>query len=94
MSFKKNLEPTDVSLTSFEVYKSFSFTERDSGSGVFAVPLTKGTDSTLFDFSTQTGTSKTISGSIFYKVPNYHMINNVMLVREIHSHHKYFDKLT
>ena len=54
MSFKKNLEPTDVSLTSFEVYKSFSFTERDSGSGVFAVPLTKGTDSTLFDFSTQT----------------------------------------
>ena len=88
MSFKKNLEPTDVSLTSFEVYKSFSFTERDSGSGVFAVPLTKGTDSTLFDFSTQTGTSKTISGSIFYKVPNYHMINNLYYkdIRQMRGH--------
>ena len=50
MSFKKNLETSDVSLTSFQVHKKFSFTEVDSGSGVFSVPIIKGSDSNLFDF--------------------------------------------
>ena len=66
MSFKKNLETSDVSLTSFEVHKQFSFTERDSGSGVFAVPIIKGSDSNLHDFKTTTADSKTISGSTLH----------------------------
>ena len=77
MSFKKNLETSDVSLTSFQVHKKFSFTEVDSGSGVFSVPIIKGSDSNLFDFMTTTADSETISGSTFYKVPDYHMINTL-----------------
>ena len=77
MSFKKNLDPSDKSFTSFTVNKKFSFTDRDSGSGVFAVPIIRGTDANLHGFSTTTATSKTISGSVFYKTPNYHVINQL-----------------
>ena len=69
MSFKKNLEPSEKSFTSFKVHKKFTFTEADSGSGVFAVPIIQGTDSNLYGFSKSTAQSKTISGSIFYKTP-------------------------
>ncbi len=44
MSFRKNLEPEDVLISSFQVHKSFTFTEADSGSGVYAVNLVKGSD--------------------------------------------------
>ena len=77
MSFKKNLDPSDKSFTSFTVNKKFSFTDRDSGSGVFAVPIIRGTDANLHGFSTTTATSKTISGNVFYKTPNYHVINQL-----------------
>ena len=77
MSFKKSLEESDKSFSSFEVNKEFKFTDVDSGSGVFAVPIIKGTNSNVHNFSTDTATQKTISGSIFYKTPNYHMINNL-----------------
>ena len=77
MSIKKNLDPSDKSFTSFTVNKKFSFTDRDSGSGVFAVPIIRGTDANLHGFSTTTATSKTISGSVFYKTPNYHVINQL-----------------
>ena len=77
MSFKKSLEESDKSISSFQVHKKFKFSEADSGSGVFAVPIVQGTDSNLFKFSTDTATSKTISGSVFYQTPNYGMINSL-----------------
>ena len=77
MSLKKNLDPSDKSFTSFTVNKKFSFTEKDSGSGVFAVPIVRGTDANLHGFSTSTASSKTISGSVFYKTPTYHVINQL-----------------
>ena len=77
MSIKKNLDPSDKSFTSFTVNKKFSFTDRDSGSGVFAVPIIRGTDANLHGFSTSTASSKTISGSVFYKTPTYHVINQL-----------------
>ena len=49
MSLRKNLEPEDVLISSFQVHKSFTFTEADSGSGVYAVTLVKGTDSNSYD---------------------------------------------
>ena len=39
MSFKKNLEPEDILVSSFQVHKTFSFTDADSGSGIYSVPM-------------------------------------------------------
>ena len=50
MSFKKSLGPEEKSVTSFEVNKSFTLTEADSGSGIYSVPLTKSSDSNLYNF--------------------------------------------
>ena len=69
MSFKKSLGPEEKSVTSFEVNKSFTFTEADSGSGIYSVPLTKSSDSNLYNFDSSTASSKTISGNSFYNVP-------------------------
>ena len=76
MSFK-NLEPEDILLSSFEVHKTFSVTNEDSGSGVYAFPITKGTDSTQYGWNIDASASKTISESVFYNIPNYYVINNL-----------------
>ena len=75
MSFKKNLEPENISITSFETHKDFTLTNVDSGSGLYVVPLIKATSSNLSGFDTATATSKTISASVFYKTPTYQSIN-------------------
>ena len=77
MSIYKNIEPDNVLISSFKTYKTFTFTEVDSGSGLYAIPIIKGTDSNLYNFSTGTADSKTISASVFYKVPTYHNINQL-----------------
>ena len=71
----KNLEPEDILYSPFEVHKTFTVTNNDSGSGVYAVPLIKGTDSNLYGWNTDDAESKTISSSVFYKIPTYHVIN-------------------
>ena len=77
MPIYKNIEPENVLISSFKTYKTFTFTEVDSGSGLYAIPIIKGTDSNLYNFSTGTADSKTISASVFYKVPTYHNINQL-----------------
>jgi hypothetical protein len=77
MSIYKNIEPDNVLISSFKTHKTFTFTEADSGSGLYVVPITKGTDSNLYNFSIDDADSKTISASVFYKVPTYHNINNL-----------------
>ena len=74
MSFK-NLEPEDILISSFEVHKTFTVTNVDSGSGIYALPITKGTDATQYGWSTDDSASKTISASVFYSIPNYYVIN-------------------
>jgi hypothetical protein len=81
MSFK-NLESEDILISPFEVHKTFTVTNVDSGSAVYAIPITKGSDSNLYGFSTSTASSKVISGSTFYKVPTYYTINK-MFYRDI-----------
>ena len=61
MSFKKDLEPGNASIFSFETYKDFTLTNVDSGSGLYVVPIIKGTSSNLSNFNIDTTTSKTIS---------------------------------
>ena len=45
----KNLDPEDILISTFQVHKTFTFTDTDSGSGVYGVSLIKGTDSNLYD---------------------------------------------
>tara|TARA_R100000734_G_C3300599_1_gene91292 strand:+ start:66 stop:1136 length:1071 start_codon:yes stop_codon:yes gene_type:complete len=77
MSFKKSLEPSDKFISSFEVHKNFTLTEADSGSGLYSVPLVKGSDSNLYGFDTSTATSKTILNNTFYNVPSWHSVNRL-----------------
>jgi len=77
MSIYKNIEPDNVLISSFKTHKTFTFTEADSGSGLYVIPITRGNDSNLYDFNTDAAASKTISASVFYKVPSYHNINQL-----------------
>ena len=89
MNFK-NLESDDILISPFEVHKTFTVTNNDSGSGVYSIPITKGSTSNLYGFNTDgTGgisaaSSKTISASVFYEVPNYYAINT-MYYRDINQ---------
>ena len=82
MSFKKNLELEDISISSFKVHKSFTFTNADSGSGVYAIPIVKGADSNMYGYSIDTAASSSyVTGSIdspktrtYYHIPLYHTI--------------------
>ena len=73
----KNLESSDILLSSFEVHKTFTVTNEDTGSGVYAFQIAKGTDSTQYGWNTTEGASTTLSGSTFYSIPNYYVINNM-----------------
>ena len=77
MSFRKNIEPQDVSISSFQVHKTFTFNDTDSGSGFFSSHIIKGSDANLYDFNLSTATSTTISESTYYRVPTYQAINNL-----------------
>ena len=55
----KNIDSDDILISPFEVHKTFTVTNNDSGSGVYSIPITKGTDSNLYNWST-TSDSKTI----------------------------------
>tara|TARA_R110000796_G_scaffold105743_4_gene216052 strand:+ start:69 stop:1160 length:1092 start_codon:yes stop_codon:yes gene_type:complete len=77
MSFKKNLEPEDVLISSFETHKTFTLNEADSGSGIYAMSLIKPTDSNLHNFDINTAATTTISSSIFYSAPTYQTIHKL-----------------
>ena len=48
----KNLESDDILISPFEAHKTFTVSNNDSGSGVYAIPITKGSDSNLYDWNT------------------------------------------
>jgi len=89
MSFRKNIEPENVLVSTFQVHKTFTFTDTDSGSGFFSVPLVKGSDSNLYNFSS-TAESSSFSGSSYYHVPTYHEVNN-LYYKDINSMRGYID---
>tara|TARA_R110002020_G_scaffold62369_2_gene167024 strand:+ start:698 stop:1783 length:1086 start_codon:yes stop_codon:yes gene_type:complete len=90
MSQFKNLELDDILISPFQVNKTFSVTNYDSGSGVYAISITKGTDSNLYGFEPSTSTSQTISSNVFYNVPTYYGINTTYY-RDITSMAGYID---
>jgi len=85
----KNLKSDDILVSPFEVHKTFTVTNLDSGSGVFALPITKGTDATQYNWTTDSA-FKTISSSIFHSLPNYYVINK-MFYRDIANMSGYID---
>ena len=88
MGIYKTLNPEDVSLRSFQVHKKFTFTNNDSGSGVYGLRAISGSN---YNFSI--GSSSTISQSFgeynslsaslgkqpynatYYSVPLWNMIH-------------------
>ena len=75
----KNIDSDDILISPFEVHKTFTVTNNDSGSGVYSIPITKGTDSNLYNWST-TSDSKTIFTASFYEIPSYYMINTISII--------------
>ncbi len=90
MSFRKNISPDNVLISSFEVNKTFTFNDTDSGSGFFSVPLVRGSDSNLSDFQIGTANSTTFSGSTYFHVPTYQQINN-LYYKDIRAMRGYID---
>ncbi len=81
----KNLDPEDILISTFQVHKTFTFTDTDSGSGVYGVSLIKGTDSNLYDYnigsaassSFGTGSADSPKTRTFFHVPSYHALNKL-----------------
>ena len=87
MGIYKNLNPEDVTLRSFQVHKEFTFTNNDSGSGVYGIRAISGS---VYNFKSSTANSQSfgvynsISASVgkkpywatYYEIPTYGMINS------------------
>ena len=87
----KDISPSDKSITPFKTYKQFTFTNSDSGSGVFGL---QGTSGSFHNFLTGSATSQSFgvynadskslgkpwdtwySCGTFYKIPLYFQIRN------------------
>jgi len=78
----KNLESSDILLSAFEVNKTFTVTNEDTGSAVYAFQISKGTDATQYGWTPDSAGKTTLSGSTFYSIPNYYVINN-MFYRDV-----------
>ena len=76
----KALEPDDISIKPFKVYKKFVVTHTDSGSGFFGV---EGITGSLYKFTPSTAPVQAYSSSIypysqsFYKEPIYYQIKHL-----------------
>jgi hypothetical protein len=92
----KNLESDDILISPFKVNKTFTVDNNDSGSGVYSIPITKGSDSGLYGFNINgngaisAGSSKTILEREYYELPNYYTINT-MYYRDINQMKGYID---
>ena len=90
----KNLESSDILLSSFEVHKTFTVTNEDTGSGVYGLRGVSGSyhnfntgsaDSQSFgvynDLSSSLGKSDKFSLGTYYSLPLYYTINNLYYER-------------
>ena len=88
MGIYKNLNPEDVALRSFQVHKEFTFSNNDSGSGVYGIRAKSGSS---WDFqqskaiSQSFGEYNSYSASLekesywatYYQLPLYFSLNNL-----------------
>ena len=80
----KNLESSDILISSFEVHKTFTLSDYDSGSGLYSFKISKGSDSTQYGWNVDDAEKTEISSSTFYSLPNYYVINN-MFYRDLNQ---------
>ena len=72
----KNLDPQDIKVKPFKSFKNFTFTNNDSGSGVFLVKARSGSYKQYV--SSSDAITHIISGSVtssFFALPTWNMIN-------------------
>ena len=74
----KNLDPKDISIKPFKSFKNFTFTNNDSGSGVWLVKARSGS---MFSYvSSSDSTTSIVSGSVttrYFALPTWHTINKL-----------------
>tara|TARA_R110000765_G_scaffold420630_1_gene525802 strand:+ start:242 stop:1216 length:975 start_codon:yes stop_codon:yes gene_type:complete len=70
----KPLDPTDINITPFKVYKEFTLTEVDSGSGLYSF---RAISSSARNFIKNTAAKKVYFSASFYEIPSWHMINQM-----------------
>ena len=80
----KNLDPQDKSIKPFKANKNFTFTNNDSGSGVFGVKARSGSQ---YNYSSASDAITSItSGSVttnYYGLPTWHMLNQTFYADHI-----------
>jgi hypothetical protein len=68
----KNLDSSDVSIQAFKAHKNFTFTNNDSGSGVYLVKARSGSQ---YNYISSSDAITTIDTYNFFGLPTWHMIN-------------------
>ena len=82
----KRLDPRDINITPFKVYKEFTVTNSDSGSGVYGF---RAISSSIHNFNTTTSTKTTFDSASFYHIPSWFMINH-MYYRDTQNNYNNF----
>ena len=83
----KNLDPSNKSIKPFEVYKNFTSTHNDSGSGVFAISAVSSSYRNYIS-SSDTNT-QVVSGSTttnYFALPTWNLLNNMF-----YKNHREYD---
>ena len=70
----KALDPTDINITPFKVYKEFTLTEADSGSGVYSF---RAISASARNFDVTGAGIKQFPSASFYELPSWHMLNHL-----------------
>ena len=70
----KRLDPRDINITPFKVYKQFTVTNVDSGSGVYGF---RAISSSASNFVPTTATKTTFDSASFYHIPTWFMIRQM-----------------
>ena len=74
----KNLDPLDITKKPFKTFKNFTFTNNDSGSGVWGIKARSGSS---FNYtSASDAITEVVSGSVttrYYGLPTWHMLNQI-----------------
>ena len=71
----KNLDPQDIKVKPFKSFKNFTFTNNDSGSGVFLVKGRSGSYKQYVSSSEQNHSIISGSVTVVFEVPTWNMIN-------------------
>ena len=84
----KRLDPRDINITPFKVYKQFTVTNLDSGSGVYGFRAISGS-ALNFDKQNPAGGLTTFDSASFYHLPTWFMINQ-MYYRDTDNYYNSF----